>query len=492
MAGSILSEKVGEAGLEDEHNHPLNRKDDEKEEEEEVTLDMGRESRRAEKAEEADEGDTEIRDPLEPENDMQSIEPSAETSIESQSPPAEKHSSKIPNGGLNAWLQVAGSFVLFMNTWGIANTYGVYQTFYQDDLLSDHSPSSISWIGSFQAFLLLIIGVFTGPLYDAGFFRELLWAGSFLTVFSLMMTSLCTEYWQVFLAQGLALGLGLGLLFIPSVAIVSQYFDTKKALAMGIAASGSSLGGVIYPIIFHRLQPSIGFGWSTRVLGFLTLVTFILPLMVMKVRLKPAAKRPLVDWDAFKEPPFVLYSIAVFLGFIGLYTPFYYLPSYSVTKAGTTAEFSIYTISIANAASTFGRIFPNYLADKTGPINMMAPCAIISAIIAYCWMAMKTEATVIVFALLYGFFTGSFVSLPPTCIVTLSPHLGIVGTRMGMVFTCSGLGLLMGTPVAGAILGDGASYVGIQVFCASLLVASGIFLIFARIAKTGTVLMSRA
>ncbi|KAH8817085.1 major facilitator superfamily domain-containing protein [Xylogone sp. PMI_703] len=307
-----------------------------------------------------------------------------------------------------------------------------------------------------------------------------------------MMTSLCKEYWQVFLAQGLTLGLGTGFLFIPSVAIVAQYFDTKKALAMGIAASGSSLGGVIYPIIFHRLQPQIGFGWTTRVLGFLTLGTFILPLMVMKVRLKPSAKRPLVDWHAFKEPPFVFYCIAVFFGFIGLYTPFYYLPEYSVAKAGTTAEFSIYTISIANAASTFGRIFPNYIADKTGPINMMAPCVLLSALMGYCWIAMKTKGTVIVFALLYGFFTGAFVSLPPTCIITLSPHLGIVGTRMGMVFTCAAFGLLIGTPVSGAILGGGSNYVGIQAFCASLLVASSVFLVITRIAKVGTSLKALA
>lgn len=375
---------------------------------------------------------------------------------------------------------------------GMANTFGVYQTYYETELLSDHSPSSISWIGSFAAFLLLIVGVVTGPLYDAGYFRHLLYVGCFLTVFGLMMTSLCTEYWQVFLAQGLVLGLGSGALFIPSVAIVSQYFDTKKALATGIAAAGSSIGGVIYPITFHRLQPQIGFAWATRVLGFISLGTLLIPLLVMKVRLRPSAKRPLVDWSALKEPPFLYFCAANFFGFMGLYTPFYYLPTYSVAKAGLTAEFSVYTIPIANALSTFGRIFPNYLADKTGPINMMAPCAIISGLLSFCWIRMSTEGSVIVFALLYGFFTGSFVSLPPTCVITLSPHLGIVGTRMGMLFAFSALGLLVGTPVAGAILGDAASFVGIQAFCGALMLLSGALLAMSRISKVGVSLTVRA
>ncbi|KAH8817086.1 hypothetical protein F5884DRAFT_243136 [Xylogone sp. PMI_703] len=111
MAGSVLNEKIEEAGLAPEHVHPLQMN----EKEEKGALDTENGSR-TEKAEEAEEVDTEIRDPLEPENDMQSIDhPSGEASVES--PPTEKHVTKFPNGGLNAWLQVAGSFVLFMNSW---------------------------------------------------------------------------------------------------------------------------------------------------------------------------------------------------------------------------------------------------------------------------------------------------------------------------------------------------------------------------------------
>lgn len=150
--------------------------------------------------------------------------------------------SKIPNGGLRAWLQVLGSFFLFFNTWGVTNTFGVYQTYYELDVLKDSNPSAISWIGSIQAFLLMLIGALTGPVYDAGYFRELLWGGSFFVVFGHMMLSLCTKYYQVLLAQGFCVGGGMGMLFVPGVAIISTYFNTRVALATGIAATGSSLG----------------------------------------------------------------------------------------------------------------------------------------------------------------------------------------------------------------------------------------------------------
>lgn len=138
--------------------------------------------------------------------------------------------------------------VLFFDTWGIVNTFGAYQTYYETGLLASSSSSDISWIGAVQAFLLMLVGALTGPIYDAGYFRELLWSGSFLIVFGQMMLSLCTTYWQAFLAQAICIGIGTGLLFVPSVSILSQYFSTKISVAVGLAATGSSLGGVIYPI----------------------------------------------------------------------------------------------------------------------------------------------------------------------------------------------------------------------------------------------------
>ena len=108
---------------------------------------------------------------------------------------------------------------------GIVNTFGAFQDFYATDLLSAHSTSTISWIGTFQGFLLLLIVI-----------------GTFLVVFGMMITSLSTEYYQLFLSQGLLVGMGSGALFTSSVAIVSTYFTTRRAVATGIVPSGGSIG----------------------------------------------------------------------------------------------------------------------------------------------------------------------------------------------------------------------------------------------------------
>jgi MFS family permease len=131
---------------------------------------------------------------------------------------------------------------MFFNTWGIINTYGVYQKYYETGLLSYTSSSNISWIGSAQGGLLFLVSVIAGPLCDVGYLRPIVYIGTFLTILGMMMTSLCRTYWQVFIAQGFLVGAGSGLLFLPSIVIVSQYFSTKKSIATGIASMGSSIG----------------------------------------------------------------------------------------------------------------------------------------------------------------------------------------------------------------------------------------------------------
>ena len=141
-----------------------------------------------------------------------------------------------------ACLQVVGAFSLMFNSWGVANTFGAYQQYYESNLLKDQSPSNISWIGSIQACLLLFVGAATGPMFDAGYLRTMVVCGSVLVVFGMMMTSVCHSYWQVMLAQGVVVGCGMGFMMLPSVAVMPQYFKTKRAFATGLGAAGSSLG----------------------------------------------------------------------------------------------------------------------------------------------------------------------------------------------------------------------------------------------------------
>ncbi|KAF0327999.1 Aspyridones efflux protein apdF [Colletotrichum sp. SAR11_59] len=358
----------------------------------------------------------------------------------------------VPDGGLEAWLQVLGSWVVLAATWGLVNTFGVYQTYYETTLAA--TPSAISWIGSLQGALLMLVGPVSGPLYDAGYFRELLWAGLFLILLGQFMTSLCTTYWQVLLAQGVCIGLGCGLTFLPSTAILSQYFLKRRSFVIGIAATGSPIAGMVFPIIFGRLQPVIGFGWATRIMGFILLGLAVIPALWMHTRLPPSGhKRSLIDATALRDPAFMLVMVGSFFAFLSMYIAFFYIQLFAVSRGIGPASFSSYFVTLLSAGSIPGRVVPNYLADKISAVYVQTSLAAGAAIMMFAWLGINNMAGLIVFALIYGCFSGGMVSITPSVIVSLSPDLGRVGTRMGMMNFTSGISILIGTPIAGAILG---------------------------------------
>lgn len=306
-----------------------------------------------------------------------------------------------------------------------------------------------------------------------------------MLVFGQMMLSLCTSYWQVLLAQAFCIGIGTGALFVPSVAILSTYFSTKIGMAIGIAAAGSSFGGVIYPIVFHNLLPKIGFAWTTRVLGFIILATMVVPCVCMRVRVLPAKSRSLLDLKAFCIPAYSLQVIGFFCGFMGLYMPFFYAQLYALERHLTNENLAFYLLAIMNSTSVFGRIIPNIFADRFGPFNVVIPCCLISGVLCISYIAVTNSPGICVLMAFYGFFSGSFVSLPPTIIVRLSQdRRDKIGTRLGQSFAIVALGVLIGTPIGGAIL-DHSGFDALWIFGGCMLFGSAALLLAARVAFGG-------
>ncbi|KAI1848725.1 hypothetical protein JX265_005649 [Neoarthrinium moseri] len=364
-----------------------------------------------------------------------------------------------PDGGLTAWLQVLSCWCVVFCTFGLVNCFGVYQTYYEQVLLPSSTSSAISWIGSIQGCMLLAGGLFSGPLFDMGYFRHLVCSGLFFIVLGQFMTSLCTEFWQVFLAQGVCIGVGCALVFLPSTAVLSQYFSKRVALATGIGSSGSPIAGTVLPIVFNQLVDEIGFGWATRVIAFILLALAIVPLLFFKTRLPPSKhRRSLIDTSALTDVDFMTFVAGGFFCFMGLYIPFFYIELFTVKHGLSSASFAPYMLTIMNASSVLGRVIPGLLCDLTGtPCFVMAACAGVSCILGFGWLGIRDFAGIVVFAVLYGAFSGGVVVCQPTGIFSLTSDHSRVGTRLGMSCFVAGIAVLIGTPIGGAILGGGES-----------------------------------
>ncbi|KAJ9148764.1 Riboflavin transporter MCH5 [Coniochaeta hoffmannii] len=419
--------------------------------------------------------------------DTDTTNPSDHENLPNPQPPATAGPPPPPNGGLLAWLQVAAGFAIFFNTWGMISSFSVFQTYYESGSLFSASSSSISWIGSIQSFLLQLTGLIAGPIYDRGYLRHLLLVGSFLVVFGLMMLSLCTEYWQALLAQAFCVGIGAGLLFVPTVSLIPTWFSSHLGLAIGIASSGSSLGGVIYPVVLSRLIPQVGFPWAVRSVGFIALATFIVPLTAMRVRVRPPRPRAVVDWAAFREGQFVVFTLALLIVFIGQTVLLFYISFYPANRGLTNATLAFYVTAILNAGSILGRILPNALSDRIGVFNTIAPLTVLLGVTMLCLLAVNNAAGMVVEAAVTGFFSGTVIALPPVCFRVLTKNPSMIGTRIGQGFAIAGIGLLLAGPSAGAILGsvEPLDWTGLWVYGGVTVVVAGFILFGVRVMRAG-------
>lgn len=244
--------------------------------------------------------------------------------------------------------------------------------------------------------------------------------GSVITVFSMFMTSLCKVYYQFFLAEGFLLGVGIAFLFCPAMATVPLYFKSNRGLALGIVVSGSSLGGVIWPIALKRLLVEIGFSWTIRIAGFMMLALTVLACLTVRPPVNSSGNGSLhvrsMDISVVKDPTLVLISGSLFFIYMGLFSPFFYVTSYTVSLS-QDSNMAFYMISILNAASLFGRVLPGILADWYGPLNIFNFAAASSFIIVFCWTKATSITGIVLFSLAYGFFSGAVVSLMSVCAI---------------------------------------------------------------------------
>ncbi|QRV86674.1 major facilitator superfamily transporter [Ceratobasidium sp. AG-Ba] len=362
----------------------------------------------------------------------------------------------IPDGGVVAWTTICSWLVLFC-TFGYVNAFGVFEDYYSREYMTNKTSSDIAWVGSTQLCLQFAMGLVSGKLFDAGYFHTTIAAGSFIYTFCLFMLSLAKEnqYYQVFLPQAVGLGIGLGLLFLPSIGVISHHFRRRRALAMGIVTSGSSCGGIVFPIMLNKIFQRVGFAWGVRSTAFVVLAGFVAANLMMRTRLPPKSQRPPAPPPDVKgiitDSAFQLAVAGSFLVMLGLFLPFFYLQLFSITH-GLDHNLAFYSLAILNAASVFGRTVPNFVADKYGPLNLLIPCATISGILIFAMFGVKSSSALIVFGLLYGFFSGAYISLVSPVFVSLSRNMQEIGMRMGLAFFVLGFSALTGTPIAGALL----------------------------------------
>ncbi|KIJ60310.1 hypothetical protein HYDPIDRAFT_99022 [Hydnomerulius pinastri MD-312] len=393
----------------------------------------------------------------------------------------------IPDAGeceynrLKAWMAVFGAFLALFCSFGQINAFGTFQSFYSTHQLSSMSPFSISWIGSLQLWVFFFMGGPIGCLFDAYGPTPLLCSGSILLVSSLVLTSVAVEYYQYLLAQGVLFGLGAAMLFYPTIASVATHFNEYRATAIGIASAGSGCGGVIYPVMLRYLFDTVGFGWATRISALIASVLCVPAILSVKPLLRIKKKEgSLIEIRMIKDGRFLLLVAGSFFVCFGIFTPYFYISDYaeSINIPSNTA---FYILSLMNAGGVIGRIAPAWLSDKIGRFNLLCPSAFLAGLSCLVlWMFGRNLAAMAIFATIYGFLSGAFVSVVTPCVAQIS-EIGEIGTRIGALYTFISIPSLFGGPIAGALLQQQGSFTASIALAGSTMILGSVFLLASKL-----------
>lgn len=293
------------------------------------------------------------------------------------------------------------------------------------------------------------------------------------------MLSLCTKYWQIMLTQGVAFGIASSGISLPALLLATQWFSSKRGLATGIVAAGSSLGGV-YPFIAPRLISSNGFPTTVRWTALMQSILLIIANMLVSTSFEPKGwqKKKSASLHAFKSWPWIAFVLGCFFVMWAYSHQLNYLPQMAA-QAGVPLQLAQYTVTIANAGSMIGRVVPGFLSDRLGQFSMVYFVSTLSGVLVLAfWLPLdyhQSTAGIIIFALLFGFASGGFVSLDPPCVVELAKgKVEEIGVKLRGFCLAVALGALTGLPVEGAIRdqgGPGKGFVGLMIYTGGILTA---------------------
>ncbi|OMJ16382.1 putative transporter ESBP6 [Smittium culicis] len=384
---------------------------------------------------------------------------------------------EFPADTKRSWIICVSCFFCLFLCQGVDNSYGIYQNHYTSIVFPNDLPSKISWIGSITTAFMLITGIFSGKITSSLGFRNANWIGGFVSFLGLIIASFVNSIILLMLTQGAMLGIGCGFIYSNSLSITSMWFEKYRGLALGIAISGSGIGGLAISGLTSIIMDSLGHRWALRITAFAFLIIIGLVSIPFKSRVSLKENTELINFSYLKYPIFFFVLLTGFIGSIGYVVPIFMLPSVAL-QIGTSESFSSNLILIFNVGYFLGSIITGKIADYIGPANMFGLCTFFIGFFPLVfWVAFKSSTSLIIVAFFYGFFICGFSSL---CIATIGKYYDDKKTTAmnGVFFFFMGTSLIIGNFAIQLFLdrlGNGTNYRYIAAFASACQIFASLF-----------------
>ncbi|OBA19536.1 MFS general substrate transporter [Metschnikowia bicuspidata var. bicuspidata NRRL YB-4993] len=321
------------------------------------------------------------------------------------------------DGAFAFWQAVLVMLMVFL-TWGTNAAFGIFLNYY---LSSDSFPGASKYdfalMGGMVVFLAQLLAPFSTLAVRVFGQTPVLVTGICIQTLGYLLAAECTQLWQIFMCQGVLIGISFSLIFIPGTLVIPTWFDKSKALAMGIAVSGAGLGGLVYSLALNSIIQNTGDQkWALRTAGLMNLVISLFGTLFLRPRNKQKVLyKNTLNWAFVKNTSKVVFNFKIFLHWplfitgvwFGIVLLGYVIILYSfaavATSVGMSHTQSSNILAVLNALQVVGRPLIGNFGDSFGRNNTaIVICLYVGILLTAFWLNATSYVSIMLLATFIG------------------------------------------------------------------------------------------
>ena len=368
------------------------------------------------------------------------------------------------------WVVVWATFAALAVIFGVAYSFAA---FFESLATEFRAPrAQVSLVFGFSGALYFLLGAFGGMLADRFGPARVTSVGIVCIALGLLGCSLGGSMTQVTIAYGLGVGMGIALVYTPSIGSVPPWFLRRRGLAAGIASAGIGAGTLVVPLLAAWLIAALQWRGALRALALGVLALGLAATLLLRrapsatagtgrtvagATLREALRTPAFRW---------LYASGLLAGPSQL-IPFAHV-SAAARDAGIADAQAVGLVGLIGIGSLTGRFAIGALADRLGrPLTLVAMQSALGASFLIWAAADGRYLMFALFALCVGLSYGGTVSLlPALCMDFFGARA--VASVIGTLYTSAGFGILVGPWLAGWLFDQRGNYTAVIWVCVAL------------------------
>ena len=367
----------------------------------------------------------------------------------------------VPQEPPYAWVVVWACFGSLALIFGVSYSFAAFFASFAAEFAAQRAD--VALVFGLCGLIYFVLGVGGGMLADRFGPRAVCMAGMVFIAAGLLGTSLAQSMATVYLCYGVGIGIGIALVYTPSIACVQPWFTRRRGLAAGIASAGIGAGTLVVPLLASGAIAWLQWRDALRLMALAVLVLGLGCAALM--RRAPAAQATQGGAnlppghtlrEALHSRKFWWLYLGAVLAAPSMFVPFAHV-SAAARDAGIDAAQAVGLVGLIGIGSLIGRFAIGALADRLGrSLTLVLMLGAMGASYLL-WAGAASYPLFALFALCFGLSYGGIVSLlPALCMDYFGARA--VASIIGMLYSGAALGNLLGPVLAGLVFDHTGSY----------------------------------